>query len=336
MKKCRRDQVVFHCTVSDGDAPVTWAKDGSQIEIDDEQYEIISQGKILSKKWKLTEISGQQRKLVIKNASFDSEGLYECRLPSCSTKSKLSISERQIEIVRKLSEQVIPLEGDAVFETVLNCLNAEPVWKKDGVLLKNGPQVRLEEEEHADGGLYRCSLMKQVLSDAGEVTFAAVGNQCNQSANLEVKDLPLGFSKQLNDQTTVAFTASITFECNTTRKGAATTWLVDGRPVEEGDKYSTQKKNFNRKLVIYNLTARDNYEVKCRVTDNGDSAETSCRLVTSKKRDVVVDHKTSGFMIQNRILSREMSSLRRNVIRQYFRVFCVQYSVLFNGKFLNT
>ena len=50
MKKCRRDQVVFHCTVSDGDAPVTWAKDGSQIEIDDEQYEIISQGKILSKK----------------------------------------------------------------------------------------------------------------------------------------------------------------------------------------------------------------------------------------------------------------------------------------------
>ena len=45
MNKCRRDQVIFHCTVSDADAPVNWFKNGSQIEIDDEQYDVISQGK---------------------------------------------------------------------------------------------------------------------------------------------------------------------------------------------------------------------------------------------------------------------------------------------------
>ena len=49
MNKCRRDQVTFHCAVSDNDAPVNWFKNGSQIEIDDEQYDVISQGKPLFK-----------------------------------------------------------------------------------------------------------------------------------------------------------------------------------------------------------------------------------------------------------------------------------------------
>ena len=240
--------------------------------------EVINQNKI-------SLISGPHRKLVIKNASFESEGSYECRLPLTATMSRLSISEREIEIITKMSNQQIPLEGDAVFETVLNCLNAEPVWKKDGTLLKNGPQVRLEEENHAKGGLYRCTLNKQTINDSGEVSFVVTGNQCRQNASLEIMDLPLGFSKELRDQETTAYTASITFDCNTTRKGANATWYVNGRPVEEGSKFTVLKKNFNRKLIINNLTGKDNYEVKCLITESGDNAETKCRLVTSKKNE---------------------------------------------------
>ena len=227
--------------------------------------------------------SGPHRKLVIKNASFDSEGSYECRLSLTKTTSRLSISEREIEVITKLSNQSIPLEGDAVFETVLNCLNAEPVWKKDGTVLKKGPQVRLDEMDHPQGGMYRCTLMKQLVDDAGDISFVVSGNQCRQQASMEVMDLPLGFSKNLADQEAKEFTACVTFECNTTRKGAHATWYVNGRPVEEGSKYTVMKKSFNRKLIINNLTGKDNYEVKCRVTDNGDSAETRCHLVTSKK-----------------------------------------------------
>ena len=271
--------------------------------------------------------SGPNRKLVIKNASFESEGSYECRLPLTTTTSRLSISEREIEIITKLSNQKIPLEGDAVFETVLNCLNAEPVWKKDGTVLKNGPRVRLDEKEHPQGGLYRCTLMKQIVDDAGDISFVVTGNQCRQQVSMEVMDLPLGFSKNLTDQETKEFTASVTFECNTTRKGAHATWYVNGRPIEEGSKYTVIKKNFNRKLIINNLTGKDNYEVKCRVTDNGDSAETSCRLVTSKKTN------------QLRIMKQLVSGLNEQT-RPHSHVVVVELDkngkVLFDNIFRNS
>ena len=92
-------------------------------------------------------------------------------------------------------------------------------------------------------------------------------------------------NQEVQDQETVAYTASVTFDCNTTRKGAHATWYVNGRPVEEGSKFTVLKKNFNRKLIINNLTGKDNYEVKCRITESGDNAETKCRLVTSKKNE---------------------------------------------------
>merc|ERR1712183_71112 len=104
-----RDQVVLHVTVSDKDAPVTWYKNGQPVDVDDwARYDVISEG--------------VNRKLIIKKADFDDDGVYEARLPSGTSKAKLSISERVITVEEPLKDLKVPIDGDAIFETVLNCM----------------------------------------------------------------------------------------------------------------------------------------------------------------------------------------------------------------------
>ena len=40
-----KDKVIFHCSVSDINAQVTWAKNGIQINQNDPRFQIISEGK---------------------------------------------------------------------------------------------------------------------------------------------------------------------------------------------------------------------------------------------------------------------------------------------------
>ena len=229
-------------------------------------------------------ILGVNRKLIIKKADFDDDGVYEARLPSGTSKAKLSISERVITVEEPLKDLQVPIEGDAIFETVLNCMNAEPAWTKNGQPIKRGPQCQVEEEPHKKGGLYRMTLKACALGDDAKVGFSCAGDQCRQSASFEVMDLPLGFTKELKDIETVEYTPSVTFECHTTRQGASATWYANGRPVEDGGKYNIVSRKFVRKLVVNDLSKKDNYPIKCRITDKGDSAETSGKLATSKTK----------------------------------------------------
>ena len=193
----------------------------------------------------------------------------------------------------------VPIEGDAIFETVLNCMNAEPAWTKNGQPIKRGPQCQVEEEPHKKGGLYRMTLKACALGDDAKVGFSCAGDQCRQSASFEVMDLPLGFTKELKDIETVEYTPSVTFECHTTRQGASATWYANGRPVEDGGKYNIVSRKFVRKLVVNDLSKKDNYPIKCRITDKGDSAETSGKLATSKTtaHTFFMNHQIYFFMI---------------------------------------
>ena len=145
-----------------------------------------------------------------------------------------------------------------------------------------GPMVAFEEEKHAKGSLYRLILRKQDVADSGKVNFSAVGNQCHQEAYMEVKDLPLGFTKELNDQEHTENTPEINFECHTTRQTASAKWLIDGRPISDGEKFGIVSRKFIRKLIIRDLNLKDNYVVKCRVSDGDESAETSALLKTGE------------------------------------------------------
>ena len=47
--------------------------------------------------------------------------------------------------------------------------------------------------------MYRLILKNQQVDDSGKISFAALGNQCKQNAELNVKDLPLGFTRELEN-----------------------------------------------------------------------------------------------------------------------------------------
>ena len=182
-----------------------------------------------------------------------------------------------IAVVKNLANVECPLDGDAYFETVLNVPEAGAVWKKDGQKLSPSDAVEMEEVKVNSGTLYRCILKNQQLDDAGKVQFNASGNQCKQTAELSVKDLPLGFTREIeNKQADEATT--VEFEAHITRKNCVTTWMANDKPIKPSEKYQMSSKGFVRRLTISNLNADDNLNITCKITDGDEAVETKAKL----------------------------------------------------------
>ena len=197
------------------------------------------------------------------------------------TSATLKVNEIELKVVKSLANVECPLEGDAVFETILNSRNAEPVWKKDGTPLRESDDVEMLEEEVEGGVRYRLILRKQSVDDSGEISFSALGNQAKQKASLTVKDLPLGFSLKMADQKVKAG-ESARFEVNVTRRDAVAKWSVGGNPVKNSGKFRVTSRGFTRKLTVEDCDGvKDNYEVVCTIEESGESASTMATLTTS-------------------------------------------------------
>ena len=220
--------------------------------------------------------------MIIKNADFPDAGTYECILPQFKSTAELKISDREINIVVPLKDIKVPLQGNAIFETILDGPNAQPVWQKNGKKLETSTNVSFEEVEKNNGTLYRLTMKQQNLADSGKVQFHCIGNQCEQAATMTVMDLPLGFTKELESIDTSVNAPQIVLECHATRKTANARWYCAGKLVTSNAKYTIVKDEFVHKLTINGLTVEDNYEVTCVVEDKGDEAKSSGSLATRK------------------------------------------------------
>ncbi|CAG5084996.1 Oidioi.mRNA.OKI2018_I69.PAR.g10789.t1.cds [Oikopleura dioica] len=264
--KNRRDRVEFECSVSDPDAPVVWFKGDRELRPAAE-YDF--------------ESKGRARKLVIKNATFDDAGRYSCEMGEEKTSASLKVNELELKVIKSLANVECPLDGDAIFDTVLNSKNAEPLWKKDGAPLRESDDVEMLEEQVEGGIRYRLILRKQTVDDSGEITFSALGNQAKQKASLNVKDLPLGFTLNMDDQI-VKPGETARFETNVTRRDAVARWTAGGKPVQNSAKFRVTSRGFTRKLTIEDCDGvKDNYEVVCTVEEAGETASTKANLKTT-------------------------------------------------------
>ena len=218
------------------------------------------------------------------------------------TSATLKVNEMELKIVKSLANVECPLEGDAVFETILNSRNAEPVWKKDGTPLRESDDVEMSEEEVEGGVRYRLILRKQTVDDSGEISFSAVGNQAKQKASLTVKDLPLGFSLKMSDQKVKAG-ESARFELNVTRRDAVAKWSVGGKPVQNSGKFRVTSRGFTRKLTVEDCDGvKDNYEVVCTIEESGENASTTATLTTSMFTLQMIFNLRSPRMYTSRII----------------------------------
>lgn len=224
-------------------------------------------------------IKGTSRKLIIRNAAFDDEGRYCCEMGKAKTTCNLKVVEAEFAVVKKMVNVNCPLDGDAYFETVLSGPSAEPVWKMDGRQLSPSNDIEMEELAVDNGVLYRCILKNQQMDDSGKMSFTAMGNQCKQTAELIVKDLPLGFTKEIEDKTGEEY-GSVEFEAHITRKNCVTVWMANNKPVRASDKYQITAKGFVRRCTITNLALTDNFNITCKITDGDESAETKASLKT--------------------------------------------------------
>ena len=213
------------------------------------------------------------------------------------------VIERTLKALKSLPDEVsCPLGGDAFFEIILDGSHAEPVWCLNGEEIKEGKDnVTFEETPLAEGTAYRMTLSDRQVVDSGSIAFTALGGQCKQVAELVVKDLPLGFTRELQDTVGKEF-GHVEFEALVTRKNCITTWFVNGEPLRPSDKFQVLSTGFTRKVIVADLDAdADNFVITCELSDGPEKAETAAKLETSMYNAFV----SSKCYMKNRIFTDE-------------------------------
>ncbi|CAH1802752.1 unnamed protein product, partial [Owenia fusiformis] len=101
------------------------------------------------------------------------------------------------------------------------------------------------------------------LQDRGEIS--AVVGQDETTANLDVKDIPVNFTKRLTDQNVMEH-KNAKFTCETSVEDVEVDWFVKGEQVKESQKYSIYEDGVTHMLVIHDVLIGDSAQVTARVS----------------------------------------------------------------------
>uniref|UniRef100_A0A2K6ULY4 Obscurin n=1 Tax=Saimiri boliviensis boliviensis TaxID=39432 RepID=A0A2K6ULY4_SAIBB len=195
---------------------------------------------------------GARHRLVLHDVGFADRGFFGCETPDDKTQAKLTVEMRQVRLVRGLQAVEAQEQGTATMEVELSHADVEGSWTRDGLRLQQGPTCHLAVR----GPTHTLTLSGLRPEDSGLVVFKAEG--VHTSAQLSVTELPVSFSRPLQDVVTTE-KEKVTLECELSRPNVDVRWLKDGVELRAGKTVGIAAQGACRSLTIY----------RCEFTDQG-------------------------------------------------------------------
>ncbi|XDV49254.1 hypothetical protein PO909_018537 [Leuciscus waleckii] len=233
--------VILHCELSKPGVSVQWKK-GAVILKPSKKYEIKQ--------------DGRQLQLQIHELTAQDSGTYKCCAGSLVTTSYLVIKEKPLFFSEELQNQQAE-EGNPV---ILHCELSKPgvsvQWKKGTVLLK--PSTKYEIKQ--DGCQLQLQIHELTAQDSGP--YKCCAGSLVTTASLEVKEKPLFFSEDLQNQQAEEGRTAILC-CELSKPGVLVQWKKGAVILKPSKKYEIKQDGCQLQLQIHELTAQDSGTYKC-------------------------------------------------------------------------
>nr|XP_006823016.1 PREDICTED: titin-like [Saccoglossus kowalevskii] len=240
------EKSTFECEVSNEKANVTWLKDGQPIE-EGPKYTIT--------------VDGKKRTLLVHDITPDDDAEYTCVVGDHKTTCGLFVEATKFSSPLK-STDAIEFES-VTLECEVSHDKGQVTWFKNGKEIEPSDKYRIE----VDGQTRRLIISDLTCEDVAEYT-CVIGTE-KTSTTLNVK--ATGFSSQLKDVDATEFEATV-LECELSHEKGVITWLKDGKPIEEGPKYTFIVDGKKRALKIEDVSPDDDAEYTCVVGDEKTTA----------------------------------------------------------------
>ncbi|KAM6948963.1 obscurin [Aplochiton taeniatus] len=262
-----KEKVTFECEISRTNADVKWFKGDIELK----------PGKNIG-----IHSQGRKRILLIHKCSPEDQGTYICRTSDDNTSAKLTVSDRDIKIIKKLEDVAVMEKESAAFVCEISHDEVECQWFKGGTKLKVGDNVKMRQE----GKTYVLLFKAVTPEDAGEIKFTAA--KASSTGTLRVTELPVKFVKRLRDKIAM-YKHRGHLECQVSRASAKVKWYKNKTEIKASKKHEIKSEDVYRNLTINDVASGDEDTYTCDAVDD----KTSCKLLVEEQVISVVRELTA-------------------------------------------
>ena len=274
--------IELECTLSRGNANVSWFANGAEI--------------FPSRKFAMG-IEDKKRILTIHDISYDDAQEYVCDAGEVKTACKLTVIPANIKFTSALEDCFCYDRESKTFEVEITHVNMEGKWYFNGAEIAPSKKI----EFSVQGTAHIMTINDCSKDEAGEYKFVVEGKETK--CNFEVRDQPAKFVKRLQDESSTEKEECV-LSCELNRANVDVVWKHNGEVVSTSDeRYEQKVDQRKRALIIKCVAENDDGEWACDAKDD----ETSCHLmvggrdirITKKPLDVeVVEGEKASFELQ--------------------------------------
>ncbi|XP_019749859.1 titin-like [Hippocampus comes] len=234
--------------------------------------------------------------LTINNCQPDDVSEYTFAVEDRKYVAKLTLGERQAEILKPLASVEVVEKEEARFDTEISEDDVVGEWKLQGQVLSRSPTCDIK----VDGNKRFLTLKNVQLDQAGEVSYQALN--AITSAMLTVKEIEMGFVEPLKD-VSVPEKKQAKFECTLTKEVPKVMWFRGAEVVTPGPKYEIIDDGNKHMLIINCCEFDDESDYTVEVSALKSTARLSVeglrlKIVRPLEDQTVKEGKTARFELE--------------------------------------
>ncbi|XP_068447260.1 obscurin [Clinocottus analis] len=220
---------------------------------------------------------GKKHSLLLNRVALGDAGLFAFQAKGIQTSGRLSVTARDIYIMKEL-EDVDTMERQPVnFLCEVNQVDLDGRWYRDDGRIRPGDNIKIRQQ-----GKTHSLFFKSVRPQhAGEIRFTA--ERVSSYATLTVKELPVQIVRPLRVKIAMYRHRGL-LECQVSRTNAQVRWYKNRKELLPSKKYQLISQDVYRQLTIDNVCSSDEDTYTC---DAGDD-NTSCQLLVEEQAIKIV------------------------------------------------
>ncbi|XP_061594308.1 obscurin [Cololabis saira] len=222
-------------------------------------------------------MNGKKHSLLLKRVTLGDAGLFSFHANDVQTSGQLSVTAREIYIVKEL-ENIDTMERQPVnFICEVNQADVDGRWYRDDCRIRTGDNIKIRHQ-----GKIHTLFFKSVRPEhAGEIRFT--GERVSSYATLIVKELPVQIARPLRVKIAMYHHRGL-LECQVSRANAQVRWYKSRKELLPCKKYQLISQDIYRQLTIEDVCSSDEDTYTC---DAGDD-KTSCQLLVEEQAISIV------------------------------------------------
>ncbi|XP_077160177.1 obscurin isoform X7 [Paroedura picta] len=205
---------------------------------------------------------GTQRKLTVRDARRQDEGVYTCETKGDKITFHVEVKEPEEAFANKekvQQEVKAVVSENASLSCEVSQAETEVKWFKDSRLIASSRKFRIESE----GRSRKLTVQQVEKKDAGEYTCEAAGQKLTfRVIATEAEDV-FANKEKVQKEVKATLSQDVSLGCEVSQTKTEVKWFKDGKLITSSKKFKVESEGRSRRLMVHQVEKKDAGEYTC-------------------------------------------------------------------------